>query len=87
MPAPGRESRPLTERKVRAPLSAGELGRLDRIYWMIVAVAAIFTLARFSEAFLLLRAQSVGMPIALVPAVLAVMNVAYAATAWPAGAE
>src|SRR5690349_14185497 len=47
-------------RVVRAPLSRAELARLDSVYWMVVGVAAIFTLARFSEAFLLLRAQSVG---------------------------
>jgi MFS family permease len=73
-------------REVRAPLSRRELGRLSRIYWMIVGVAAIFTLARFSEAFLLLRAQSVGLPVAVVPMVLVVMNVVYTLTAWPAGA-
>jgi len=72
-------------RKVRAPLSGREFARLSRVYWMIVVVAAIFTLARFSEAFLLLRAQSVGMPLAVVPAVLVVMNIAYMFTAWPAG--
>ena len=46
----------------------------------------MFTLARFSEAFLLLRAQSIGFPIGLVPVVLVVMNIFYAAAAWPAGA-
>jgi MFS family permease len=54
-------------------------------YWLVVAVAAAFTLARFSEAFLLLRAQSVGLPVVLVPIVLVVMNVAYALAAYPAG--
>ena len=73
-------------RKVRSPLSRRELARLSRVYWMIVAVAALFTLARFSEAFLLLRAQSVGMPVAVVPMVMVVMNIVYAFTAWPAGA-
>lgn len=73
-------------RRVRAPLSRAELARLSGVYWMIVGVAAIFTLARFSEAFLLLRAQSVGLPIAVVPMVLVVMNIAYTLTAWPAGA-
>ena len=48
-------------------------------------MAAIFTLARFSEAFLVLRAQNVGVPIVLVPAVLVVMNVVYALAAYPAG--
>ena len=49
-------------------------------------MSAIFTLARFSEAFLLLRAQSVGMPIVVVPAVMVVMSIVYALSAWPAGA-
>jgi MFS family permease len=78
--------RPPGLRKVRAPLSRAELARLSRVYWMIVGVAAIFTLARFSEAFLLLRAQSVGLPMAVVPMVLVVMNIVYTLTAWPAGA-
>lgn len=74
-----------SRREVRAPLSRRELAHLSRAYWMIVGVAAIFTLARFSEAFLLLRAQSAGLPVAVVPAVLVVMNIAYTFTAWPAG--
>lgn len=78
--------RPPGLRKVRAPLSRRELARLRGVYWMIVGVAAVFTLARFSEAFLLLRAQSAGVPIAMVPIVLVMMNIAYTLTAWPAGA-
>jgi len=78
--------RPAGLREIRAPLSRRELARLTRVYWMIVGVAAIFTLARFSEAFLLLRAQSVGLPVAVVPLVLVVMNITYTLTAWPAGA-
>lgn len=54
-------------------------------YWAVVAVAAVLTLARFSEAFLVLRAQSAGLGIALVPLVLVVMNVIYALSAYPAG--
>jgi MFS family permease len=77
--------RPTDMRTVRAPLSRAELTRLDAAFWVIVAIAAIFTLARFSEAFLLLRAQSVGMHLALVPAVMVVMNVVYTVSAWPAG--
>jgi MFS family permease len=71
---------------VRAPLSRAELARLGLTYWFVVGIAAIFTLARFSEAFLLLRAQSIGIPLALVPTVMVVMNVVYALAAWPAGA-
>jgi len=51
-----------------------------------VVIAAVFTLARFSEAFLILKAQAIGLPIALVPAVMVVMSVAYAVSAYPAGA-
>ena len=78
--------RPPGLRRVRAPLSRAELARLGSAYWVIVGVAAIFTLARFSEAFLLLRAQSVGLPLAIVPAVMVVMSVVYTLSAWPAGA-
>lgn len=59
--------------------------RLPARYWMIVALAAVFTLARFSEAFLLLRAQSVGLTVGYIPAVLVVMNLVYASMAYPAG--
>jgi MFS family permease len=78
--------RPAATRALRSPLSRAELARLDMGYWIVVGVAAIFTLARFSEAFLLLRAKSVGVPLVLVPTVMVVMNVVYALSAWPAGA-
>lgn len=54
-------------------------------FWAVVAVASVFTLARFSEAFLILKAQAVGVPIAWVPIVMVVMNVIYAFSAYPAG--
>ena len=72
-------------RAVKSPLSRAEISRLDAGYWWVVAVATVFTLARFSEAFLILRAQSVGLPIALVPAVMVLMNIVYAFAAYPAG--
>lgn len=72
-------------KQVRSPLSRRELARLGQDFWRVVAVATVFTLARFSEAFLLLRAQSVGLPVALVPAVLVLMNIVYALAAYPAG--
>ncbi len=69
----------------RMPLRRSELARLGLQCWLVIAVATVFTLARFSEAFLVLRAQAVGLPIALVPLVLVVMNVVYSAAAYPAG--
>ena len=74
-----------TLRKVRFPLHRDELARLGRTYWIVVAVATVFTLARFSEAFLLLRANQVGLRVMLVPAVLVVMNIVYSLAAYPAG--
>ncbi|NYJ10037.1 MFS family permease [Rhizobium leguminosarum] len=78
-------ARPREFRHVRMPLHRDELGRLGRSYWWVVAVAAAFTLARFSEAFLILKAQSIGLPIALVPLALVLMSLAYSLSAYPAG--
>ncbi|WP_414474216.1 MFS transporter [Microvirga sp. M2] len=78
--------RPEGLRRVRVPLHPSELARLGATYWWVVAIATVFTLARFSEAFLILRAQSSGVPMALVPIVLVIMNVVYALSAYPAGA-
>ena len=78
--------RPADQPPVRSPLSRAEIARLGHAFWIVVAVGGLFTLARFSEAFLLLRAQSVGMALALVPIILVAMNVVYALSAWPAGA-
>jgi len=67
------------------PVSFHAIGALGRHYWAIVALGAVFTLARFSEAFLVLRGQDAGLALALVPLALVVMNVAYTAVAYPAG--
>lgn len=64
----------------------GDAKRLPVRYWLVVVLGAIFTLARFSEAFLVLRAQDVGLAIGYVPLIMIVMNVVYAAFAYPAGA-
>ena len=69
----------------RSPIRFAELKSLHVRYWLIVALGAVLTLARFSEAFLVLRAQDLGLAIAWVPAVMVVMNVVYAAAAYPAG--
>ncbi|MBY0530558.1 MAG: MFS transporter [Xanthobacteraceae bacterium] len=69
----------------KMPFSRSELAKLGSGYWWIVAIATVFSLARFSEAFLILKAQATGLPFVLVPAVLILMNLVYAATAYPAG--
>jgi len=73
-------------RDARKPLSFAEVKQFSSRYWFIVLLGAVFTLARFSEAFLVLRAQSVGLPLPEVPLVLVVMSLFYAAFAFPAGA-
>ena len=67
------------------PISRANLKRLSRAYWQVVIVGAIFTLARFSEAFLVLRAAQGGIPLALVPLMMVAMNVVYALSAYPFG--
>ena len=62
-----------------------DIRRLPAAYWWIVGIAAVMTLARFSEAFLVLRAQSVGMALAWIPLVMALMSIVYAMVAYPAG--
>lgn len=70
----------------RAPLSRAALVRLGWRYWAVVGAATLFSLAKFSEAFLVLRADHAGLTPALVPLVLIVMNLVYAVAAYPAGA-
>jgi len=70
----------------RGALTLADAGRLPLRYWLIVLLGAVFTLARFSEAFLVLRAQDVGLDLGYVPIVMIVMNVFYAGGAYPAGA-
>jgi MFS family permease len=68
-----------------APVLAG-LGRLGPACWAVIVVGALLTLARFSEAFLVLRLSDLGLPLALAPLVLVVMNLVYALTSYPMGA-
>lgn len=59
--------------------------RLPPRYWGTVSLGAVFTLARFSEAFLVLRVQQLGLQLGYIPLVLIVMNVVYTVSAYPAG--
>ncbi len=68
------------------PLRRAQLRKLSRAYWQVVLIGAIFTLARFSEAFLVLKAEEVGTPLALVPLVMVAMHLVYSLSAYPFGA-
>jgi MFS family permease len=69
----------------RPKLDRASLAALGRPFWVITGVGAMLTLARVSEAFLILRAADLGLAVALAPIVLVVMNVVYAGSAWPVG--
>ncbi|HNO76402.1 MAG TPA: MFS transporter [Nitrosomonas mobilis] len=71
--------------KIRSPLRRENLCRFEPRFWWLVTFAALLTCARFSEAFLLLRAENVGLAVTWVPAMLIVMNVMYALSAYPFG--
>jgi len=72
------------EKKVN-PIRRENIRRLNSSYWWVVGVGAVFTLARFSEAFLVLRAEQGDIPLALVPLVMVAMNLVYAVSAYPFG--
>ncbi len=80
-----REPEPIEGNEGGVRLRWQDAAGLGGRFWMVVSLAAVFTLARFSEAFLILRAQNVGLAIAYVPLILIVMNLVYAGLAYPAG--
>lgn len=79
------EGKARTRKADRPKLSMTELRGLGAVYWSVVAVAFAMTLARFSDAFLILRAQDVGLSTALAPLVMVVMNIAFGASSYPVG--
>ena len=79
-----RETR--ASREFQSPLRWKALREFSRRYWFVVVFGAVFTLTRFSEAFLVLRAQQTGLDIAWIPGVMVIMSAAYALCAYPVGA-
>lgn len=77
--------REIPAQKPAFPISRAALKQLPPAYWWVVGAGAVLTLARFSEAFLVLRAQQGGLALALVPLVLVLMNIVYAVCAYPLG--
>jgi MFS family permease len=80
-----REPRPASGEKRVNPIRAESLRQLSAAYWWVVAIGAVFTLARFSEAFLVLRAMQGGVRPALIPLVMVAMNAVYMLSAYPFG--
>lgn len=80
-----KEPRRLSTKGRSNPIRPENLKRLNAGYWWVVLIGTVFTLARFSEAFLVLRAEQEGIPVSLVPLVMVAMNLVYAASAYPFG--
>lgn len=80
-----KEPRHLQPAPLRSPIRLDELRRLGPAFWRLVIVASLLTLARFSEAFLLLRVQDLGLAVAWLPLALVVMNLVYSVAAYPIG--
>ena len=78
--------KPIGDNERKHRLHWTDVKRLPADYWIVVAIAAVFTLGRFSEAFLILRARDVGFGVGAAPWVMVVMSVVYAITSYPAGA-
>jgi len=74
-----------SERKFRSPIHWRALLDFSSGYWWVVVIGGVFTLARFSEAFLVLRAQQLGFSATWTPLVMVVMALFYTLSAYPAG--
>jgi len=79
------DQRPAARVRSSPALTLVSLGLLGRRYWVVVALGSVITLARFSEAFLVLRGQQVGLPLAWVPAIIMILSLVYAGSAYPVG--
>jgi MFS family permease len=80
-----REPARLSVQPVRLPVNASDIRRLGRAYWQVIAAGVVFSMARFSEAFLLLRAGATGLAPGLIPLVLVIISLVYALGAYPVG--
>lgn len=74
-----------SEHKFRSPIHWRALLDFSSGYWWVVVIGGVFTLARFSEAFLVLRAQQLGFSATWTPLVMVVMALFYTLSAYPAG--
>lgn len=80
---PERDAKIETHKKF--PLAISSLKLMPNAFWMILSISAVLSFARISEAFLILRASDLGLPVAFAPFILIAMNVIFAALAWPLG--
>ena len=80
------EGKEAIQAQPHVPVTVKDLRGLDRSFWAVVGIGIVFTMARFSEAFIVLKANATGLPLALAPLVLVAMNLVYSLGSYPAGA-
>lgn len=80
-----REPKMQGAKAAKLPINRAAIRQLTQGFWLVVAFGALLSLARFSEAFLILRGQSAGIPMAQAPMLMVIMNVTYLLTAYPVG--
>ena len=73
------------KKPARLPINREGLRQLGKPFWSVVIIGAVISLARFSEAFLILRASNLDVPLTYIPLVLVIMSITYALSAYPAG--
>lgn len=71
--------------KLRSPIRRENLKQFPAAFWWVALFGAVFTLARFSEAFLVLRAQQVGLAVTWIPLVMVILALLYLLSAYPVG--
>lgn len=79
-----RRTRPAAPPKAEPTLAGAS--RLGGRYWSVLAVILVFTLGNSTDAFLLLRAADVGVPVAQLPLIWAMLHVVKSAVSTPGGA-
>jgi MFS family permease len=78
---------PFNNEEIQRPLSFrhGDITALPAAFWWLIAIASFLSLARFSQAFLVLKAYDVGVDVAFVPIVLVAMHLVFSMAAYPFG--
>ncbi len=74
-----------TPQRRTAALQFAAMGHLPTGFWHLLVLTALFSLARLSEAFLVLRAQELQLALLWIPLVMIVMSAVYSLSSYPAG--
>lgn len=78
-------ARPADRPRPAFPLRPSQVRRLRGVFWGSMAIIMLLLIPRFSEGFLLLKAQQSGISVTWVPLLLAAVNLVAAPVSFPAG--